>query len=168
MGGIVGILIGIPIAVFGFLVMRNPLRLSMLAPGEEGYYQRFLLNTTSRNSLRAFGMLICLFGSGIAASGLGAIFETRPLQDVSEGLWALMGITFVTLWCCSVGFAILNAMKGKPLGWSEWFQMRKKGIELGPIDVFPSITPQMRKETLGFTVGLFVLFSLAVGFALFH
>jgi len=85
MGGIVGIVIGVPIAVFGFLVMRNPMRLSILAPGEEGYYQRMVLNTSSRNSLRAFGMLICLFGSGISASASGATFKTRALHDISDG-----------------------------------------------------------------------------------
>jgi hypothetical protein len=166
MGGIVGIFIGVPIAVFGFLVMRNPMRLSILASGEEGYYQRMVLNTSSRNSLRAFGMLICLFGSGISASASGATFKTRALHNISDGLWALMGICFVALWCFGVGFAIWRTLTGKSVGWSEWFQMRKKGIDLGPIEVFPSITEQMRKEAIIFTVGLCVLVSFAAVVAL--
>jgi hypothetical protein len=32
MGGLVGILVGLPLAVFGFMVMRNPMRLALLSP----------------------------------------------------------------------------------------------------------------------------------------
>jgi hypothetical protein len=40
MGGIVALPIGLPLAIFGFLVMRNPMTLSLLAPREQGYCQR--------------------------------------------------------------------------------------------------------------------------------
>ena len=165
MGGIVAALIGLSVAVFGFLVMRNPMRLSILAPGEEGYYQRALFDPCSRNIARAFGALICLFGGAITTAGLGSTFKARYLQTVSDGLWTLMGLMFVALWCFGVGLAIWNAIRGKPSGWSEWFQLRKNGIELGPIEVFPSVTAQMRKETLIFTIGLFVLVLVASGVA---
>jgi hypothetical protein len=169
MGGIAAAaLVGLPVAILGFLVMRNPMRLSILAPGEEGYYQRAFFDASSRNWARALGMLISLFGSSIAAAALAATFKTRVLQDISKGLWALMGLTFLALWCFGVGVAIWRAFRGKSLGWSEWFQMRKRGMELGPIDVSPSITPQMRKETLVFTVVFSVLVSVAAGFALVH
>ncbi len=168
MGGIVGMIIGLPIAVFGFLVMRNPMRLSIFAPGEEGYYQRMVLDTSQRNSLRAFGMLICLFGTGIATAAMGAAFKARVLQAMSSRLWALMGLLFATFWCFGVGVAIWQALRGKSLGWSDWFQSRRTAIQLGPIDMFPPITPQMRKEALAFTIAFLILVCLAAGFALIH
>ena len=39
---------------------------------------------------------------------------------------------------------------------------------LGPIDVFPAITPQMQKEALLFTLGFIILVSVAVGLALIY
>jgi hypothetical protein len=166
MGGIVGVFIGLPIAIFGFLVMRDPMRLSIFAPGEEGYYQRMVLDTSTRNSLRAFGVLICLFGAGIGTAGLAATFKAPVLRTMSSGLWALMGLLFLALWCYGVGAAIWQTLRGKSLGWSDWFQTRRRAIELGPIDVFPPITTQMRKEALVFTIGFLVLVCLAAGFAL--
>jgi hypothetical protein len=166
MGGIVAVIIGVLVAVFGFLVMRNPLRLSIFAPGEEGYYQRSFFNTSSRNAARAFGMLICLFGVGIAMEGLSSNLKTRYLEAASNVLWAIIWLTFVGLWCIGVGFAIWNGIKGRASGWSNWFRMRKAGIELGPISVVPSVTPQMQRERLLFTVGLLILVSISLTVAL--
>lgn len=168
MGGIVAALVGFPVAVFGFLVMRNPMRLSIFAPRERGYYQRAFFDASSRNSARVFGMMICQFGGGIATEGLASISRTRYLQAAASGLWTLMGLTFVCLWCYGVGHAIWSLVRGKPIGWSEWFRMRKTGIELGPIDVFPAIAPQIEKESLLFTVGFIVLVLVAVGFAIIY
>jgi hypothetical protein len=125
-----------------------------------------VLDASSHNSLRASGRLVCLFGTGIAASALAATFKTRALHDISTGLWALMSFAFLAMWCFGIGFVIWQALRGKSVGWSEWFQTRKKGIVLGPIVVFPSITPQMRKEALMFTVGRLVLVFVAAGAAL--
>jgi hypothetical protein len=111
-------------------------------------------------------MLICLFGSGIATAGLGSTFKLDALQSVSNALLALMGLLFVAVWCFGVGFAIRQALRKKSLGWSDWFRLRRRGIELGPIDLFPAITPQMRKEALVFTVGFLILVCGAGGLAL--
>ena len=167
MAGIVGAVVGLSIAIFGFLVMRNPMRLSIFAPGEGGYYQRMVLDTSRRNSLRSLGALICLFGASIAAAGLGAAFKAPALQAMSNGLWALMGLSFLALWCFGIGAAIWQALRGKSSAWSDWFQSRRRAIELGTVDVFPSVTPQMRREALMFTVGFFVLF-IAAGAALIY
>jgi hypothetical protein len=110
--------------------------------------------------------LMCLFGAGIATAGLAATFKAPALRAMSNGLWAMMGLLFLSLWCYGVGAAIWQTLRGKSLGWSDWFQSRRRAIELGPIDVFPSITPQMRKEALVFTVGFVILVCLAAGFAL--
>ena len=166
MGGIVGAIIGLLIAIFGFLAMRNPMRLSIFAPGEEGYYQRMVLDKSSRNSLRALGMLICLFGAGTATAGLGAAFKARSMQAVSSGLWSLLVLLLLAFWCLGVALAIWQTLRKKSFGWSDWFQLRRRPIELGPIEVFPSVTPQMRKEALVFTIGFLVLVCLAAGYAL--
>jgi hypothetical protein len=165
MGGIVGALVGLAIAIFGFLVMRNPMRLSILAPGELGYYQRMVLDKSSRNSLRAFGMLMCLLGAGVATAGLGAAFKAHALQAMSDGLWSLLGVLFLALWCIGIAVAVWQALRKKSFGWSEWFQSRRRAIELGPIEVFPPITPQMRKEALAFTIGFLILVCVAAGSA---
>lgn len=168
MGGMVAALIGLSVAVFGFLVIWNPMRLSILAPGEEGYYQRALFDPSSRNIARAFGALICLFGGGITTEGLGSTFRKGYLQAASHGLWTLMGLMFLALWCLGIGLAIRNAIRGKPSGWSDWFRMRRAGIELGPLNVLPSTTPQMRRERLLFTIGFAILVFVAVSVALVH
>jgi hypothetical protein len=166
MGGIAGAAIGLPIAIIGFCVMRNPMRLTIFAPGEVGYYQRAFFDAYSRNSARAFGMLISLFGGGIATAGLGGAFKSRVLQTTSNILFSLMGLRFLALWCFGVAYAIWRALRGKSLGWSEWFEIRKKGIELGPIDVFPPITARMRTESWAFTLGFLVLLCIAAVSAL--
>jgi hypothetical protein len=166
MGAIIGTLIGLPIAIFGFLVMRNPMRLSIFAPGEQGYYQRMVLDKSSRNSLRVFGMLICLFGAGIATAALGAAFNAPTLRTMSNGLWSLLGVMFLTFWCVGIALGIWQAVRKKSFGWSDWFQSRRRAIELGPIDMFPPITPQMRKEALAFTIGFLILICVAAWFAI--
>jgi hypothetical protein len=109
---------------------------------------------------------MCLFGSGIATAGLSATFKAHVLHAMSRNLWALMELLFLVLWCFGVGVAIWQALRGKSLGWSDWFQSRRRAIELGPIDVFPAITPQMRKEARAFTVGFVLLICLAASFAI--
>jgi hypothetical protein len=102
MGGFVGVLLGLPLAFFGFVVMRNPMRLALLSPfspGTEGYYQRMVLDATMRNQLRVVGVLMCLFGSSIFTASLGGMLRTRFLAAISEGLWVLMGLIFWVAWC---------------------------------------------------------------------
>lgn len=50
------------IAAIGFLVMRNPTRLTMLAPIAEGYDQRIVLDRFHRNQMRMFGMILSFLG----------------------------------------------------------------------------------------------------------
>jgi len=168
LGVLIAIVVGLLITVFGFLVMRNPMRLSIFAAGEEGYYQRMVLDASPRNSFRVLGMLICLFGASIATAVLGAAFKVRTLQAMSKGLWASMGLLFLAYWCFGIALSIWQALRGKSVGWTDWLQSRRRAIELGPLDVFPSVTPQMQREASMFTAGLFVLFFVAVAAALTH
>lgn len=161
MGGLVGVLAGLPLAVFGFMVMRNPLRLALLSPlspGAEGYYQRMVLDTTMRNQLRVLGVLMCLFGSGILTASLGAMLKARVLAAISEGLWVLMGLIFYAAWCSGLVLFIWQLFKRKV---PNWFAMWRAGAELGPIEMIPPVTPKMQREALLFTVALLTLAIIA-------
>jgi hypothetical protein len=46
---------GLAVAAGGFLAMRNPMLFAMLAPGEEGHYQRMVLDPFRRFGLRMLG-----------------------------------------------------------------------------------------------------------------
>jgi hypothetical protein len=98
MAGTVGVLVGLPLAVFGFCTMRNPMRFTLLSPWSKGYYQRMVLDTTMRNQLRVLGVLMCLFGAGILTASLGTMLKANFLQAISEGLWILMGLIFFSVW----------------------------------------------------------------------
>ncbi len=161
MGGLVGVLAGLPLAVFGFMVMRNPIRLALLSPlspGAEGYYQRMVLDTTMRNQLRVLGVLMCLFGSGILTASLGAMLKARVLAAISEGLWVLMGLIFYAAWCSGLVLFIWQLFKRKV---PNWFAMWRAGAELGPIEMIPPVTPKMQREALLFTVALLTLAIIA-------
>lgn len=165
MGGVVGVLIGLPIATFGFLVMRNPMRLALLSPEREGYYQHMVLDTASRIQLRVLGILVCLFGAGILTALLGSALKASSLSAISEGLWVLMGLIFFAAWCGGVILAIRQLFRGKLFdSWRIW----RASAELGPIDVFPSVTPKMQKEAMLFTIGFISVVVVAAVAALFH
>jgi hypothetical protein len=165
MGGIIGVLVGLPIATFGFLVMRNPMRLALLSPSQEGYYQRMVLDTAMRIQLRVLGVLVCLFGASILTALLGSALKTSLLSAVSEGLWALMGLIFFAAWGVGLILAIRQFFRGELF---NWWRMLKVSAELGPIDVFPPVTPRMQKEAKLFTVALLSLAVVAAAVALFR
>jgi hypothetical protein len=161
MGGFVGVLVGLLLAVFGFIVMRNPMRLafmSSLSPGTEGYYQRLVLDTTMRNQLRVLGVLVCLFGSGILTASLGAILKAHSLTAISGGLWILMGLIFCAAWCSGLVIFVWQLFKRQV---PSWFAMWRAGAELGPIEMVPPVTPKMQREALFCTVALLALAVLA-------
>jgi hypothetical protein len=82
MGAAAGLLIGLSVGTFGFLVMRNPMRLTLLS-WQKGYYQRMVLDTTMRNQLRVLGVLVCLFGTSIFTASLGSALKASSLAAVS-------------------------------------------------------------------------------------
>ncbi len=79
-----------------------------------------------------------------------------------------MALDFAVLWGLGLLVTIWRLVQGKSVGWSDWFRMRKTGIELGPIDVFPAVTPQMQREATLFTAGFAILVCVAAGLALFR
>lgn len=165
MGAYVGVLVGLLLAAFGFAAMRNPMRLNLLPfyPGAEGYYQRMVLDTSTRNQLRVLGALICLFGSSILTASVGAALKLRSLNAVSEGLWVLMGCIFFGAWGVGLILFLWQLFNGRTF---DWFQAWKLGAQLGPIDIFPPVTPKMHREAQIFTVALLTLACIAAVAAL--
>jgi hypothetical protein len=163
----VGSLIGLAVAVFGFAAMRNPMRLNLnpFSPSAKGYYQRMVLDTTMRIQLRVFGVLVCLFGSGIFTSFLGSALRVAWLNTVSQGLWVLMGSIFFAAWGLGLILAIRQLIKGELFNsWRMW----RVSADLGPIDAFPPVTPKMQREARFFTIALLSLALISVVAALFH
>jgi hypothetical protein len=158
MGGFVGVLVGLPLAVFGFIVMRNPMRLAVFSPGAEGYYQRMVLDTSMRNQLRVLGVLMCLFGSSILTASLGGMLKTHFLAAISEGLWVLTGLIFWIAWCSGLVIFIWQLFKRRV---PNWFAMWRASVELGPIEMTPPVTPKMQREALVFTIALLTLATIA-------
>jgi hypothetical protein len=164
MGAAAALLIGLSVGTFGFLVMRNPMRLTLLS-WQKGYYQRMVLDTTMRNQLRVLGVLVCLFGTSIFTASLGSALKASSLAAVSEGLWVLMGLIFFAAWGVGLVLAIRQLIKGELF---NWWRMWKVSSELGPIDVFSPVTPKMQKEARLFTIALLSLALISVVAALYH
>lgn len=162
MGAVVGVLIGVLVGTFGFLVMRNPMRLALLS-WQKGYYQRMVLDTTMRIQLRVLGVLVCLFGTSIFTASLGSSLRLNLFSVVSEGLWVLMGLIFFAAWGAGLVVAIRQLIRGELF---NWWRMWKVSAELGPIDVFPPVTPKMQKEARSFTIALLSLALISVVVAL--
>lgn len=161
MGGVIGILIGLPLTVFGFVIMRNPMRLALLAPWSEGYYQRMVLDTLRRNQLRVLGILLCLFGGTISTASLGALLKARFFNAISDGLLVLMGLIFFAAFAFGLILTAVQLFRGQLF---DWFREWKVSVQLGPIDVFPFVTPKMRREANVITV-IFLLLACLAGIA---
>jgi hypothetical protein len=164
MGAAAGLLIGLSVGTFGFLVMRNPMRLALVS-WQKGYYQRMVLDTTMRNQLRVLGVLVCLFGTSIFAASLGSALKLSFLTAVSEGFWVLMGLIFFAAWGVGLILAIRQLIKGELF---NWWRRWKVSAELGPIDVFPPVTPKMQREARFFTIAPLSLAIISMVAALFH
>ena len=150
MGGFIGVVIGAILATFGFFVMRNPMRLAILAPGARGYYQRMVLDTSSRNQLRMLGVLVCTFGLCIGTAASGGFLKSRILQSISDGLLVLLWLVFISDWVTGLILVIVRLARGQGLG--DWFQIWRTSAVLGEVNVYPPVTPKMRREAILFTV----------------
>jgi hypothetical protein len=120
MGGFIGAVIGAILATFGFLVMRNPMRLAMFAPRARGYYQRMVLDTSSRNQLRVLGVLLCTFGLCISTAASGGLLKSRALQSVSDGFLVLLCLVFISAWGAGLILVIVQLVRRR--GFGDWFQ----------------------------------------------
>jgi hypothetical protein len=152
--------VGLAVGVFGFLVMRDPMKLSLLAPGQEGYYQRVVLDRWQRIWLRVLGVLVSLFGMVILSAALSSFLKIRRINSVSTGFLTELGFLFVLAWMIGLIVTVVQAIRGQLF---DWYRHWRQGILLGPIDVYPPITPTMQKEARMFTIGFCVLFVAAIG-----
>ena len=151
-----GVLIGSVVATSGFLVMQNPMRLTRLSPLSEGYYQRLCLDRLQRIWLRLLGVLVSLFGLVILTAALRSLLKQPRLDSVSGSLFLLMGVLFVGMWAVGIPIAIVQLIRGRTV---DVLGLWRRSIQLGPIEVYPPITPSMEREAKCFTFG----FCLVVG-----
>jgi hypothetical protein len=155
------------ITAFGVLVMRNPMRLVLLAPGAEGFYQRMVLDPVQRHQLRILGMIVSFFGLVILTDILGGLLKIKVMRTVSDGMFLLLWVSFIAAFSFGVVYSIVLVVRGRGrevfLG---SFRMWKQGMELGPIAVEPAITPRMHKEATVFTVIYCLLVALPLAIAL--
>jgi hypothetical protein len=161
------VLAGCALASFGFLVMRNPMCLASISPRTEGYYQRMVLDRYQRIRLRMVGMLMSFFGLVFLVGALNGLLRSKALDSLSEGLLALLWFSFIA--CISFGVIrfIVQIVRGRTNeDFQNWFRALKIGMKLGPIAVYPPITPRMKSESKAFTIAYCFLVGLTVGIAL--
>jgi hypothetical protein len=156
------------LAVFGLLIMRDPMRLSILGAGAAGYYQRMVLDTRHRRQLRMLGMVMSFFGLMILTAALQSRLKVRVLNNMSDGFLALLWLSFLAAFGFGLVDMVVRLTRGEGTravfdSWRIW----KQGIELGPINVAPAITPKMRKEANLFTIFYVVLVAVPVAAAPF-
>ena len=149
-------------------MVKTPLKFVLFAPGEEGYYQRLVLDRSSRVGLRGLGMGMSVFGSVILTAALGAFPRLQLLKIVSDGLLTLMTLLFLGAWGFGVLYSVVQLFRGRFEGWSDWVRRRRLEIELGPIAVYRPMTPAMRREANAFTVGFLVIVAISVVAALYR
>jgi hypothetical protein len=137
MGGFIGAVIGAILATFGFLVMRDPMRLATFVPGARGYYQRMVLDTSSRNQLRMLGVLVCIFGLCIGTAGSGGLLKSRALQSISGGFLVLLWLVFVSACVAGLILQIVQLVRGR--GFRDSFQMWRTSAVLGEVNVYEAI-----------------------------
>lgn len=159
MHGLVAVLIGFVIAAFGFLVMRNPMRLAWFAPTARGYYQRLVLDTCSRNQLRILGVLTCLFGLVVASGGAGGMFNSVLFDAASDAFLVLLWIVFAAACLGGLILGIVQLLTG---GTFDWWRPWRTGAMHAEIAVFPPVTPKMKRESAYFTVAFCASVAVAV------
>jgi hypothetical protein len=166
MGGLIVSILGLTLGCCGFLVMRNPMRLALMDPNGEGYYQRIVLDRWKRIQMRIFGALISLFGLVIFTAALGGLLKLRFLRGTSNGLLALLWLVFIGAWGFGLVSIVIQLIRKGSIGWMEWFETWRRGVQLGPIAVYPPITPAMQRESGVFTAGFCLLVAAAVALGL--
>ena len=152
-------IIGSGIAVSGFLVMRNPMRLTLLAQSAEGYFQRMILDRLQRNQLRMVGMIISFFGLVILSMPLHGL-RFKIFDTLSEGFLVLLWFSFISTFTFGVINAAVQLVRGRGEELFDGFRMWRQGIELGPIAVYPAVTPRMCREAKAFTIAYCLLVAL--------
>src|ERR1039458_3359309 len=97
------------------------MRLNLLpfSASAEGYFQRMVLDTPTRNGLRVLCALVCLFGSRIFVASVGAALHLQFLEAISNGLWLLMCCIFIGAWVSGAILSVWQMSKGRTFNWSQ-------------------------------------------------
>lgn len=161
MGGLIGSALGLVLGCCGFLAMQNPMRFAVIAPGAEGYYQRMVLDRWQRIPMRILGSLVSLFGLVIFTAALGRLLKFRPLNAASSGLPVLLWAVFIGAWVFGTVSIVVQLIRRRGLGWADCFETWRRGVQLGPIAVYPPVTSAMQRESRVFTVGFCLLVAAA-------
>jgi hypothetical protein len=148
---------------YGFLGYAESNALRVSCPGAEGYYQRMVLDRLQRNQMRMLGMIFSFFGLAMLTGVLSGRLSSRILDAISDGMLVLLWISFTSAFMFGIIYSAVQIFRGR---WKELFSrcfdIYKRGTELGPIDVSPTITPRMRRESIAFTV----IYSFLIGVTL--
>jgi hypothetical protein len=135
MGATLALIIGLVIAVFGFLIMQDPTRLAWLDPGAEAYYQRTLVRgPVDRFQFHMLGLILSFFGWVLLSSGLHGILRIKTLESVSNGFLRLLWLSFISAFVFGVVYSIYQVIRGR--GKDLLFgalEMRRRFIALGPL-----------------------------------
>ncbi len=122
-----------------------------------------VLDRFQRNQMRMLGMFLSFLGLMIFTGALKGFLLSKIFDAVSIGMLVLLWISFISVCLFGFTYAIVQLIRGRGKElFFGWFRMYRQGIELGPIDVYPAITPRMRRESVGFTVVYFLLIGLTV------
>jgi uncharacterized membrane protein (DUF485 family) len=138
------------------------MRLALLSPWAEGYYQRMVLDRWQRIPMRLLGALISLFGFVILTAALGGLLRVPVISGASTGLLVLLWLVFIGAWVFGLVFVVVRLAQRRSLGWMDWIDAWKRGTQLGLIDVHPLVTPAMQRESNAFTVTFWVLVAAAL------
>jgi hypothetical protein len=161
-------LLGIGFAMFGFLAMRDPMLLTLEFRSAEGYYQRMVLDRLQRIQLRLLGMLISFFGCVVFTAALGGLLRLPVVEAFQDAFLGLLWLVFVGAFGLGIIYLAIQLVRGRAGAiWSDWFRIYKNGMELGPIAVFPGVTPRMRRERRAFAIAFYVLVALAIAVSWF-
>ncbi|MGA8431464.1 MAG: hypothetical protein WB729_16695 [Candidatus Sulfotelmatobacter sp.] len=135
------------------------MKLSLLALGQEGYYQRLVLDQWQRIGLRLFGAVLSFFGMALFFGALASLLRVNILSVLAETLFVEMGLLFVAAWVLGLILAVVQAIRGQ---FFDWYRMWKQARTLGPINVYPTKTPAMEREARVFSAAFCLLVGVAV------
>jgi hypothetical protein len=102
--------------------------------------------------------MVSYFGLVIFTAGLQGMLKFEVFQNISDGFLVLLWLSFIASFGFGLIYFVVQLVRGRAIElFTGWFEMRKRQIELGPIAVYPAITPRMSKESIVFTVVYCVL-----------
>ena len=113
------------------------------------YYQRLVLDRAQRFHLRNMGALVCAFGLVVSVGIASATVSSPFVSRLSDLLFGLLVLAFALAFLFGFTSFIVQLVRGK--SFNSWKTWRNSNV-LGPVSVYPSITPQMEKEAKVYSI----------------